>query len=1566
MKELTQIIEYFPNELNQVKSKLKSIIEFEDGPSECLVQLQELFSNNFPESFKIPISAFTKSLCFLSNQETNIIYFQLFTILSKGLNSFELSRIVKENEIFENVIKDFFAVISEKGLNLSSNSLFFRVDYYTFLKSYLEFLEFLNFRTDIEVDYYSEKKLIVQIYSNSDDFILQSLFFKSYNQGLKFMRICNSYYRSMMICSEAIRENSKILSLNFFKFFKFLILKSNKKTSISIRNKKFHCVISKQIVGYEDLVYLFYNSEKTLYKKCRNLISSFLTCFSPKSSSEIKIILKSLIFILISACNKSKKLHQVRLIKLVYSISNEKNFKKSKKFTEVLVNFGNNLETIKTYKFIQVKYARQLMGKQFKLDPESISFDIDKKTYGPQQNNKMIKLTQDLCLNVKIEKSIFEINNVLFFKNLEEYNEFFWELAVETQGEKFNDNCIFISKFTFSKELRDSILNFNIDIESLNRKSIAFQMLIVNVMSFVSANQDWVWCAKSLNLHNKFVEFIAVFLERKVNFKLFWEVIDLIANFGKIQNFNKITIFRLARALGYWILDHPKEELRAFSIKTLAKALIFLSGQLSSNHKSSLINELIIQNIENIANYVLAAPMKTINFIYSLHLKNFDVPKSTINLMLHKINEKIESLKEIDPINLIHKTSYLSHYNFSTQSILFTIFKHLFNYSEDSDNPNIEFIIMTLIKHSDFKLPLSEFENFINTFMIPIPNNPNQDFPLFKTHESRSLGYEFVDSQCKSDQNKVLSLQKILDPLLLNKTWRQVHTKYWSIKLNPIEDSTTYRGINNPGSICYSNCFIQQLYYIPTFREPLLRLLTNENNTLTALQKVFVKLKFSNKSSISSKALIKVCLGSKGLTEQMDTDEFFLTLLEKCSNSEVGSKFEEIVQENFGGIQNLQVKCNECGKIYHKKQNFKGIGLEILKNCKNSLMNSLKAFTKGEMLSGENSPFCEGCGRKNDSRVKISFFRLPENLIFIIKRFEYDGGKMVKVKINERFEFSEEINLTQFTDRESGYNLSNCNYQLKGVINHIGTSDHGHYISCVKIDNTEWVEFNDSRVSKITRKKLFKTSFGSFQGLSNTSSAYILIYQKTESLLKFTKSFNLSNTELKLLPELTEKNRLKKSTELLFSTDFLDYFTSLLNYKELYTTNIHFFLSCFIRMDITESKIMDYYRKMYKMFNTKSIIYLIEILISSGGIDEFILCNPHPEHKTFIITLIEKHITSIEKDFILLTFKRLLKLFEKFGISVHNCDVYLNQLFFIFANNLEKEMKNEYIESVHFKFFNNKLMESEINVEEFHCNFNWNNEFKDTNQNVELDQRCPYLFFNFLTENYSNLSDNQVKSLKGDAFIKKALSFTKTKLCNIAITLLFSKIYENDIPGALKYLTTILEQCRNYYAYYKLMLIPLFFNAFSDRAELFIHFIGPYLNILNSDHKTSLEEYTNNLIKSLRKFKFSDIESKLNFELKERLNNIIEVLLCEGKKNRIITIAGNFLTGDYTEVFDKNDEIKSKYIEVGEIIWFFEEDWVEYLVKDNFEGKILQLEGKSSVILLDYVHFSKIEFAGQD
>lgn len=63
------------------------------------------------------------------------------------------------------------------------------------------------------------------------------------------------------------------------------------------------------------------------------------------------------------------------------------------------------------------------------------------------------------------------------------------------------------------------------------------------------------------------------------------------------------------------------------------------------------------------------------------------------------------------------------------------------------------------------------------------------------------------------------------------------------------------------------------------------------------------------------------------------------------------------------------------------------------------------------MLEGENAYLCDKCNTKVDTLKRICLKKLPNNLIIVLKRFEFDFDNMMKLKINDYCEFPTNLNL---------------------------------------------------------------------------------------------------------------------------------------------------------------------------------------------------------------------------------------------------------------------------------------------------------------------------------------------------------------------------------------------------------------------------------------------------------------------------------------------------------------------------------------------------------------------------
>lgn len=82
---------------------------------------------------------------------------------------------------------------------------------------------------------------------------------------------------------------------------------------------------------------------------------------------------------------------------------------------------------------------------------------------------------------------------------------------------------------------------------------------------------------------------------------------------------------------------------------------------------------------------------------------------------------------------------------------------------------------------------------------------------------------------------------------------------------------------------------------------------------------------------------------------------------------------------------------------------------------KYSIKESLVSFVEGEMLEGDNAYYCEKCEKKINTLKRCCLKRMPNVLILVLKRFEFDFDTMTKIKVNEYCEFPTELNMKEFS-----------------------------------------------------------------------------------------------------------------------------------------------------------------------------------------------------------------------------------------------------------------------------------------------------------------------------------------------------------------------------------------------------------------------------------------------------------------------------------------------------------------------------------------------------------------------
>eukprot|EP00798_Chlamydomonas_sp_ICE-L_P022134 gene22134-29196_t len=308
------------------------------------------------------------------------------------------------------------------------------------------------------------------------------------------------------------------------------------------------------------------------------------------------------------------------------------------------------------------------------------------------------------------------------------------------------------------------------------------------------------------------------------------------------------------------------------------------------------------------------------------------------------------------------------------------------------------------------------------------------------------------------------------------------------------------------GATCYMNSLLQYLYHIAYFRKAVYHMPTLESdeaskNLPMGLQSVFYKLQYS-----------KTCVSTKDLTKSFGWGTY-------------DAFMQHDVQELNRGHTYSFIECLNVEYKSTRKESFMDLQLDV-KGCKN-IYDSLIKYCEVEIMDGPNQYKAEGHGmhvkdaRKGvlfasfppvlqDARKGVLFESFPPVLQVQLKRFDYDFQRDAMVKINNRYEFFETLDL----DFENGACLSpNCDrsvrnmYRLHSVLVHSGGVHGGHYYAFIRPDGKQWFKFDDDRVTIADKEKAMDEQFGMDDDLplrsgynmhsmkeAKCSNAYMLVY----------------------------------------------------------------------------------------------------------------------------------------------------------------------------------------------------------------------------------------------------------------------------------------------------------------------------------------------------------------------------------------------------------------------------------------------------------------------------------------
>ncbi|KAF7729663.1 hypothetical protein EC973_004036 [Apophysomyces ossiformis] len=317
---------------------------------------------------------------------------------------------------------------------------------------------------------------------------------------------------------------------------------------------------------------------------------------------------------------------------------------------------------------------------------------------------------------------------------------------------------------------------------------------------------------------------------------------------------------------------------------------------------------------------------------------------------------------------------------------------------------------------------------------------------------------------------------------------------------------TGYVGIKNQGATCYMNSLLQSLYCTNSFRKAVYQIPTETEeptkSVALALQRCFYNLQYSNVPIDTTELTKSFGWDSLDAFMQHDVQEFNRVLQDNLELKMKNTPADGAISNLFVGKMKSYIKC-------------------INVDYESSRVEDYYDYITVETLEGENKYMAEGHGLQ-DANKGVIFESFPPVLHLQLKRFEYDFMRDTMVKINDHYEFPNEINLDEFcsnSDKEGPYD-----YVLHGVLVHSGDLHGGHYFALIKPEKDgKWLRFDDDRVTPVTKKEVFEENFGdestvkagsnaafpngvmrsnSIKMLKRFTNAYMLVYIRKNQLDK--------------------------------------------------------------------------------------------------------------------------------------------------------------------------------------------------------------------------------------------------------------------------------------------------------------------------------------------------------------------------------------------------------------------------------------------------------------------------------
>lgn len=302
----------------------------------------------------------------------------------------------------------------------------------------------------------------------------------------------------------------------------------------------------------------------------------------------------------------------------------------------------------------------------------------------------------------------------------------------------------------------------------------------------------------------------------------------------------------------------------------------------------------------------------------------------------------------------------------------------------------------------------------------------------------------------------------------LKRTFKTHTSKITLSKKTEVGAVQVHYGLDNQGATCYLNSILQVLYMTTEIHDRL----DESQNTDRELKKIFETLE---KEKGQTENLTQ-CLQIENVYEQRDAAECLEMILNTVSPQ---------ASEVFQGQLMYTTTCKSSNHIINEETNpFWTLPLSLTDdhNPVYSVEYNFSSFFETKEFGGEDLVYCEACQKEGVASSACKMVHSPQILTLLLKRFTFDDRTKSYFKSN------------RCVDVPLVLSTENKQYELYGMVNHLGQLGGGHYTATLQTKNSKvWFEFSDALIQQNTfQQTWWQPTAGRTY---SSSSAYLLMYR---------------------------------------------------------------------------------------------------------------------------------------------------------------------------------------------------------------------------------------------------------------------------------------------------------------------------------------------------------------------------------------------------------------------------------------------------------------------------------------